>query len=60
MVIAIVLTVLAATLGLVFSIIVSTGLTRPVHRLLEGAGAQSKPASSTKRSPSPRRTRSAI
>jgi adenylate cyclase len=35
MVIAIVLTVLAATLGLVFSIIVSTGLTRPVHRLLE-------------------------
>ena len=37
MVIAIVLTVLAATLGLVFSIIVSTGLTRPVHRLLEGA-----------------------
>jgi class 3 adenylate cyclase len=39
MVIAIVLTVLAATLGLVFSIIVSTGLTRPVHRLLEGARA---------------------
>src|SRR5947207_689959 len=39
MVVAIVLTVLAATLGLVFSIIVSTGLTRPVHRLLEGTRA---------------------
>jgi class 3 adenylate cyclase len=39
MVIAIVLTALAAALGLVFSIIVSTGLTRPVRRLLEGARA---------------------
>ena len=39
MVIAIVLTALAAALGLVFSVIVSTGLTRPVRRLLEGARA---------------------
>jgi class 3 adenylate cyclase len=39
MVIAIVLTALAAILGLLFSIIVSTGLTRPVRRLLEGARA---------------------
>jgi len=39
MVVAIVLTVLAAALGLVFSTIVSAGLTRPVHRLLEGARA---------------------
>jgi class 3 adenylate cyclase len=39
MVIAIVLTALAAALGLVFSIIVSTGLTEPVRRLLEGARA---------------------
>jgi class 3 adenylate cyclase len=39
LVIAIVLTALAAALGLVFSIIVSTGLTRPVRRLLEGARA---------------------
>ncbi len=37
--VAIVLTALAATLGLVFSILVSTGLTRPVRRLLEGARA---------------------
>jgi class 3 adenylate cyclase len=36
---AIVLTALAAALGLVFSVIVSTGLTRPVRRLLEGAQA---------------------
>ncbi len=36
---AILLTVLAATLGLVFSVLVSTGLTRPVRRLLEGARA---------------------
>ena len=36
---AIILTVLAATLGLLFSIIVSTGLTRPVRHLLEGAQA---------------------
>jgi class 3 adenylate cyclase len=33
--IAVVLTALAALLGLVFAIIVSTGLTRPVRRLLE-------------------------
>jgi class 3 adenylate cyclase len=39
MVIAFVLTALAAALGLVFSVIVSTGLTRPVRRLLEGARA---------------------
>ena len=39
MVIAILLTVLAATLGLVFSILVSTGMTRPVRLLLEGARA---------------------
>ena len=37
MIIAIVLTALAAVLGLLFSIIVSSGLTRPVRRLLEGA-----------------------
>ena len=37
--VAILLTVLAAALGLVFSVIVSTGLTRPVRRLLEGARA---------------------
>ncbi len=37
--IGIVLTALAAALGLVFSVIVSTGLTRPVRRLLEGARA---------------------
>jgi adenylate cyclase len=39
MIIAIVLTALAAVLGLLFSIIVSSGLTRPVRRLLEGARA---------------------
>ncbi len=38
-IIAMVLTGLAAGLGLVFSIFVSTGLTRPVQRLLEGAQA---------------------
>jgi class 3 adenylate cyclase len=38
-IIAMVLTGLAATLGLLFSIIVSTGLTRPVRHLLEGAQA---------------------
>ena len=37
--IAIILTVLAAALGLVFSLIVSSGLTRPVRRLLDGARA---------------------
>jgi adenylate cyclase len=37
--IAIVLTALAATLGLVFSILVSTGMSRPVRRLLEGTRA---------------------
>jgi len=37
--IAVVLTALAAMLGLVFSVLVSTGLTRPVRRLLEGARA---------------------
>ena len=36
---AIILTALAAALGLVFSVIVSSGLTRPVRRLLEGARA---------------------
>ena len=35
MMIAIVLTALASLLGLVFAVIVSTGLTRPVQRLLE-------------------------
>ena len=39
MLIGIVLTALAAALGLAFSVIVSTGLTRPVRRLLEGARA---------------------
>lgn len=37
--IAAVLTVLAAILGLVFSMLVSAGMTRPVRRLLEGARA---------------------
>jgi HAMP domain-containing protein len=37
--VAILLTALAAALGLVFAVIVSTGLTRPVRRLLEGARA---------------------
>lgn len=37
--VAVILTALAAALGLVFSVIVSTGLTRPVRRLLEGARA---------------------
>jgi adenylate cyclase len=36
---AIVLTALAATLGLVFSVLVSGGMTRPVRRLLEGTRA---------------------
>jgi class 3 adenylate cyclase len=36
---AIILTALAAALGLVFSIIVSAGVTRPVRHLLEGARA---------------------
>ena len=36
-VIAAVLTLLAAILGLVFSTLVSAGVTRPVRRLLEGA-----------------------
>ena len=36
---AILLTALAATLGLVFSVLVSTGMTRPVRRLLEGTRA---------------------
>jgi class 3 adenylate cyclase len=36
---AIILTALAAAIGLVFSIIVSAGLTRPVRHLLEGAQA---------------------
>jgi class 3 adenylate cyclase len=36
---ATILTVLAAALGIVFSVIVSTGLTRPVRHLLEGAQA---------------------
>ena len=39
MVTAIILTALAAALGLVFSVVVSTGLTKPVRRLLEGAQA---------------------
>jgi adenylate cyclase len=37
--IAVVLTALATILGLVFSTLVSAGVTRPVHRLLEGARA---------------------
>ena len=39
MLISIALTVLAAILGLVFAALVSTGVTRPVRRLLEGARA---------------------
>ena len=39
MVISVILTVLAAILGLVFAALVSAGVTRPVRRLLEGARA---------------------
>lgn len=39
MVIAAVLTALAALLGLMFALLVSAGITRPVHRLLEGTRA---------------------
>jgi adenylate cyclase len=39
MLISVALTVLAAILGLVFAALVSTGVTRPVRRLLEGAKA---------------------
>jgi adenylate cyclase len=39
MLISVVLTALAALLGLVFATMVSTGMTRPVRRLLEGARA---------------------
>jgi class 3 adenylate cyclase len=39
MLISVVLTVLAAILGLVFAALVSSGVTRPVRRLLEGARA---------------------
>jgi HAMP domain-containing protein len=39
MLIAMVLTLLAAILGLVFAMLVSAGVTRPVRRLLEGAKA---------------------
>jgi adenylate cyclase len=39
MLISVVLTALAALLGLVFATLVSTGMTRPVRRLLEGARA---------------------
>jgi class 3 adenylate cyclase len=36
---SVILTMLAATLGLVFAMLVSAGVTRPVRRLLEGARA---------------------
>ncbi len=39
MLIASVLTVLATTLGLIFAYLVSSGVTRPVHRLLDGTRA---------------------
>jgi adenylate cyclase len=39
MLISVFLTMLAAVLGLVFAMLVSTGLTRPVRRLLEGTRA---------------------
>ncbi|HTN96750.1 MAG TPA: HAMP domain-containing protein, partial [Nordella sp.] len=39
MVIAAIVTALAALLGLLFALLVSGGITRPVHRLLEGARA---------------------
>jgi class 3 adenylate cyclase len=39
MITAILLTAIAATLGLVFSVLVSTGMARPVRRLLEGTRA---------------------
>jgi class 3 adenylate cyclase len=38
-VISIILTVLASVLGLLFSLFISTGITRPVRRLLEGTRA---------------------
>ena len=57
MLIAAVLTALAAMLGLIFATLVSSGMTRPVRRLLEGVQSR---AISTKRFPSPRTMRSAI
>ncbi len=36
-IISAIVTALAAIVGLIFAILVSTGITRPVHRLLEGA-----------------------
>ena len=39
MLISVILTVLAAILGLVFAMLVSTGMSRPVRRLLEGTRA---------------------
>ena len=39
MIVAILLTALAAGLGIVFSVLVSSGLTRPVRRLLDGTRA---------------------
>ncbi|MEP6838769.1 MAG: adenylate/guanylate cyclase domain-containing protein [Bradyrhizobium sp.] len=38
-IISLILTVLAAVLGLIFSIFISTGITRPVRRLLDGTRA---------------------
>ena len=57
--IAAVLTALAAMLGIVFAILVSGGIARPVRRLLEGTRAV-EAVISTQLCPSPRRTRSAI
>jgi len=56
--IAAILTALAAGLGLVFAALVSSGMARPVRRLLE-APVRSRRAVSTKRCPSPRKMRSA-
>ena len=58
MLISIVLTVLAAVLGLVFAALVSTGVTRPVRRLLEGARAV-EAGNLRERSSPPRATKSA-
>ena len=53
-----VVTAIAAILGFVFAMLVGSGITRPVMRLLE-APARSRPAASTAASPSRPRTRSA-
>ena len=58
MLISVFLTMLAAVLGLVFALLVSAGVTRPVRRLLEGTRAV-EAGNLDRRWPSPRATRSA-